>query len=272
MGNSAKNDLTFLEHLEELRWHIVRSIIAILSMAVAAFMFKSVVFDTIILGPNQSWFPTNRLLCSLGNMMNIDVLCINKKALKLQNIQMAGQFMAHIKISIIAGVVASFPYVTYEFWRFFSPALYTTEKKYARGAIVVISLLFFLGIAFGYYVIAPLSINFLYNYQVSPVAVNDIKLMSYVSTIAGISFASGILFELPVVVFFLSRLGLVTPVILKKYRKHAFIAILLLSAIITPPDVFSQILVSLPLLVLYEIGIKISARVERKRFKQQKDS
>lgn len=264
-------EMTFLDHLEELRWHIVRSIIAVIIIGIAAFVYKKIVFDIIVLGPSNPNFFTNRVFCQAGakfsewfSWINPEVLCINSKPIKLQSIEMAGQFLAHIKISLIGGLVIAFPYIFLEFWRFIRPALYSQEKRYARGAVFFITLLFFLGVLFGYFIICPLSVNFLYNYQVTELAQNNIKLMSYVSTIASISLASGILFELPVVVLFLSKIGLITPEFLKHYRKHALVLILIISAIITPPDVFSQILVSLPLLVLYEFSIKISRRITAK--------
>ena len=249
--------MTFLEHLEELRWHIVRSAIAVLVFAIAAFVFKNIVFDVIFLGPSHHDFITNRLLCSIG-------ICLNQKAIQLINFEMAGQFLTHIKISIIAGIVIAFPYIVFEIWRFIRPALYSDEKRITRGIILIIWLLFFVGIAFAYFVICPLSVNFLINYQVTEQAENTIKIMSYVSTIASISLAGGILFQLPVAIFFLSKVGIVTPEILKHYRRHALVIILVLSAIITPPDVFSQILVSVPILVLYELSIIISRRITKK--------
>lgn len=262
MSEADKNEMTFLEHLEELRWHLVRSLLAVMLFGLLAFVFKYLVFDVIVLGPSKQEFFTNRWLCFLGQkFLNSGKLCINSEPILLQNIQMAGQFMAHIKISLIAGIVVAFPYIFYEFWRFIRPALYAKEQKMARGAVLTISFLFFLGVFFGYYVICPLSINFLTNYQVSDLAINNIKLMSYVSLVASICLAAGILFELPVIVYFFSKLGLLTPEFLKKYRKHALVVILVLAAIITPPDIFSQILVALPMLLLYEISIVISKRI-----------
>jgi len=274
MSKKENDEMTFLEHLEELRWHLIRSLFAIILIGILAFIFKEIVFDIIILGPSKSDFFTNYWLCHFGTdtFLNTTKLCINTSPIKLQNIQMAGQFTAHIKISLIAGVILAFPYVFYEFWKFIKPALHTHEKKTARGSILIISFLFFVGVLFGYYIICPLSINFLYNYQVSDIAINNIKLMSYISIIASICLASGVLFELPVIVMFLSRIGLLTPGFLKKYRKHALVIILVVSAIITPPDVFSQILVSLPLLLLYEISIKISARITKRMELSNKES
>lgn len=266
MNESEKNEMTFLEHLEELRWHIVRSLIAVMLFAILAFVFKYIVFDIIVLGPSKPDFFTNKWLCMFGQkFLNSNKLCINSEPIPLQNIQMTGQFMAHIKISLIGGIVVTFPYIFYEFWLFIRPALYTKEKKLARGAVLTISFLFFLGVFFGYYVISPLSINFLANYQVSDLAINNIKLMSYVSLVASICLAAGVLFELPVIVYFFSKIGLLTPEFLKKYRKHSLVVILIVSAIITPPDVFSQILVALPMLVLYEISIVISKRIVKKQ-------
>ena len=253
----SKNDMTFLEHLEELRWHIIRSLIAVIVLTGAAFMFKTFIFDTIFLGPSKPGFVTNQLLCKIG-------VCINKEEIKLQNLRMSGQFMTHIRISIYSGLILGFPYIIYEIWRFVRPAMYDKERKITKYAIFFISLLFFLGVMFGYYVICPLSINFLINYHVAETVANQIKLRSYISTVSSIIFSSGLLFQLPVIVLVLSRLGLVTPQILKKYRRHALVIILIASAIITPPDIFSQVLVSIPVLILYEVGIVISKRMVKK--------
>lgn len=260
-----KGEMTFLQHLEELRWHIIRAVLAVVVFGILAFIFKSVLFDKILMAPSNENFWTNRMLCQFGQRMNIQSLCINKTPLVLQNTQVSGMFLAHIKISIIAGLVMAFPVIFYEFWKFIRPALYQNEQRYASGAIFYISFLFLLGVVFGYFLITPLSINFLYNYKISDVVKNIPTLSSYVSLITSIVLASGILFELPVLVYFLSKIGLVTADFLKRYRKHAVIVILLVAGIITPPDVFSQIMVSLPLLLLYEISILLSRRVEKAR-------
>ncbi len=268
MSNKTKGEMSFLEHLEELRWHIIRSVIAVIVVAGVAFVFKEIVFDRIIIAPKTPGFWTNRMLCSLGKMVHIEKLCINSVSFELKSIYMASQFLAHLKISIIAGVVVAFPYIFFEFWMFINPALYENERKYTRGAVFFTTLLFILGVLFGYYLITPLSVHFLGSYRVSPQVDNEITLMSYISTVASVTLASGIVFELPVMVFFLSKMGIITPSFLKRYRKHALIIILALSALITPPDVFSQILVSFPLIFLYEIGISISRRIEREQQKQ----
>jgi len=265
MAGKQEGEMTFLEHLEELRWHLIRSVLAITVFGVVAFVYKRIVFDVILMGPSTPDFWTNRMLCELGHLVNTERLCINSVDLRLQNVLVTGQFLAHIKISIIAGLVLAFPYISYEFWRFIRPALYEKEASSARGSVFYIVLLFVLGVLFGYYLISPLSINFLYNYKVSDIVENIPTLNSYVGLVAAIVLASGLLFELPMLVYFLSKIGLVTPAFLKSYRRHALVVILLLSGIITPPDIFSQIMVSLPLLVLYEISIVISRRVNNKR-------
>lgn len=265
MARKDANEMSFLEHLEELRWHLFRSLLAIVLVAILAFIFKDIIFDKIILAPKTPGFFTNRMFCKLGELVHAQRLCINSKPFQVININMAGQFMTHIMISLIAGVIIAFPYIFYEFWRFMQPALYQKEKNAARGAVFYSSVLFLLGILFGYYLISPLSVNFLGNYVVSEQVKNTINLRSYISTVASVTLASGIIFELPVVVYFLTKVGLVTPEFLKKYRRHSLVVILVLSAIITPPDIFSQVMVAVPLLILYEISIRISRSIIKKQ-------
>ncbi len=257
--------MSFLEHLEELRWHLIRSAVAVFIMAIVAFIYHNFIFDNIILAPKSPGFITNRLLCRLGELVHIAKLCINTIPLEIININMAGQFTTHIMVSLIVGVVVAFPYVFWEFWKFMKPALYENERRYARGSVFYSSVLFFLGVLFGYFIIAPLSINFLGSYSVSGQIINRINLRSYISTVTTVTLAGGITFELPVLVYFLTKAGLVTPAFLKRYRKHAIVIILILSAIITPPDVFSQILVFIPLIILYEVSIVISKRIKRRQ-------
>ncbi len=257
----GEDEMSFLEHLEELRWHIVRSVASIFVIGIVAFIFNDIIFDVIILAPKNPQFLTNRLLCDLGQLLNINALCINTHPFEIINIRMAGQFTTHITVSLIAGIILAFPYIFWEFWRFFRPALYSSEKKHTSGAVFFSSLLFVSGVFFGYYIIIPLSVHFLGSYNVSAEVTNQINLRSYSGTVASITPASGIIFQLPILSFFLTKIGLVDPHFLKKYRKHSLIVILALSAIITPPDIFSQILVCFPLIFLYEIGIIISRRV-----------
>jgi len=270
----TKNDseMTFLEHLEVMRWHLLRALAAIVALAVFAFIFKGIIFDKIMLAPKEPEFFTNRSLCRLGDLLDLKRLCINSEPLSLQTVKMAEQFNMHIIVSLVAGFVVAFPYVFWEFWRFIVPALYDKEKRTARGAVFYTSLLFMLGVAFGYYIIAPLSVNFLGNYRVSESVISAPTLRSYVQTITSVVLAAGVVFQLPILVYFLSRVGLVTPAFLKKYRRHAIIIIVTLSAIITPPDIFSQILVALPLLVLYEVGISISKRIIRRQEEEQREA
>ncbi len=262
---TEEREMTFLEHLEELRWHLIRIFIAVVVGAVVAFSFKNIIFDSIILAPNSPDFITNRLLCQFAELVKVPALCINQKSIELISIKMSGQFTTHINISLVAGIIIAFPYIFWEFWSFFRPALYEKERKYSRGAVMSASLLFMTGISFGYFLIIPLSINFLGNYSVSDIVTNQININSYIGSVTSVALASGIAFELPIVVFFLARIGVVTPEFMKKYRKHSLVVILLLAAVITPPDVFSQLLVTLPLVVLYEVSIFIAARVIRNR-------
>lgn len=269
MAKEVKAEMSFLEHLEVLRWHLVRSIASILIFAIIAFIFKSIIFDVIIIAPKTPEFPTNRFLCMLGEELNVQRLCINSRPFNLQTVKMAEQFSMHIIVSLIAGLIVSFPYIFWEFWKFIKPAMYDKEKRTASGAVFYTSFLFMLGVAFGYYLIAPLSVHFLGNYQVSEEVVSNPTLRSYVQTISSVVLASGIVFELPILAFFLTKTGLITPAFMKKYRRHSLVLILALSALITPPDIFSQIMVALPLILLYEVGISISKRIVREREKKE---
>jgi sec-independent protein translocase protein TatC len=265
---SSYAEMSFLEHLEELRWHIIRSVIAISVFAVVAFILKDFVFNTVILNPRTPDFWTNRMFYRLAELVGTDALKINQKPLELISIKIAGQFMTHIWVSIIAGLILASPVVFYEFWRFIKPALYENEKKYASGAVFFTTFLFGLGILFGYFLIVPLSVHFLGTYNVSGEVTNQINLRSYIGSVTSISLASGVVFLLPVFSFFLSKVGILTPQFMKTYRRHSYVVMLLLSAIITPPDVFSQIMVCIPLVFLYEVGILISKRVVKKREKE----
>ena len=264
--NEEENSgMSFWTHLEELRGHLVRSFIAIFLLAIGAFIAKDIIFDYVILAPKEPYFITNRAFCYFSRLISTPALCINQNPVEIINIELAGQFKTHIIVSLIAGIIVAFPYILYEFWKFIKPALHPNEKANSRGAVLVTSLLFLTGVSFSYFLIAPLTINFLGSYQVSSMVANQIALRSYITTVTMVTFATGLVFELPVIVYFLSRVGLLTPEFMKKNRKVAFILIIGLSAIITPPDVFSQILVGIPLYVLYEISIGISRRVNKER-------
>jgi sec-independent protein translocase protein TatC len=255
-------EMSFLDHLEVFRWHLIRAAVAILFFTIIAFIYKDIVFDVILLGPKRTDFLTYRILCEISQYLGLgDALCLRDSPFSLMNISMSGQFSTHITTSIFAGFIIAFPYVLWEIWRFISPALHSNENSMAKGVVFFSSILFLIGILFGYYVIAPLSINFLGSYQVSSSVANQINLSSFVSTVTTVSFANGIIFELPILVYFLTKIGLLTPNFMRVYRKHSMVVILILSAIITPPDITSQVLVSLPLIILYEFSIKISERV-----------
>jgi sec-independent protein translocase protein TatC len=265
MGKTDREEMSFLEHLEELRWHLVRSFLYIFVFAVLAFIFKNIVFDVVLLGPGNPEFFTNKLLCDLADNLDLPALCINQEQLSLQNINMTGQFTTHLWISFLAGIIVAFPLIFWEFWRFIKPALYKDEVHHSRGAIFFASILFTIGILFAYYVITPLSVHFLGTYQVSEKVENIVNLGSYIGTVSSIILASGILFELPMFIYFMSKVGLVTADTLKKYRRHSVVVTLAVAAVITPPDIISQILVCLPLVLLYEAGIIIARGVERKK-------
>jgi sec-independent protein translocase protein TatC len=268
MEQEQENQMSFLDHLEALRWHLIRSIVAIVIVAVAAFIFKDIVFDQVILAPMQTNFATYRFMCYLDDLLSLGgVICIESIPFTLFNLEMSGQFTTHITISVFTGLVLAFPYVFWELWSFIRPGLLEKEQRYVRGVVFFASLLFFIGVAFGYFVIAPLSINFLGSYQVSTMVDNQINLGSYVSTVTSITLAAAIVFELPIVVYFLTKAGFITPSFMKSYRRHAFVSALILGAIITPPDVTSQLLVMLPLVILYELSIFISAYVLREKVK-----
>jgi sec-independent protein translocase protein TatC len=268
MARNINGEMSFLQHLEELRWHIIKSIVAIIVLAVVAFIFQSSLVDTVLMAPKNPSFVTNRAFAYFADKMHSPSLRINDKPFDVISINMSGQFSTSIWLALISGLILAFPYVIYEFWKFLSPALYEKERRYARWAVFAISGLFFIGVLFGYFLIVPLSIHFLGSYQISEAIKNTINLNSYFSTIASVTLAAGLVFELPVVIFFLSKIGIVTPQFLRKYRKHAIIVILIVAAIITPPDIFSQILVSIPLWVLYEVGIFISAGIQRQKEKE----
>jgi sec-independent protein translocase protein TatC len=259
-----ESSMTFVEHLEILRWHIIRSVIAIGIFTALAFIFPEIVFSKIILGPSKADFITFRLFCDLSAWMGNDVLCLTEMPFIIQSRKLTGQFTMHILSSFVVGFVVSFPYVFWEIWRFVAPGLYSKERNASRLAVFVVAFLFFTGVAFGYFIISPLAVNFLGNYQIDPNILNEFDITSYVGTVSMIVLAAGIMFQLPVVIHFLSKMGVVTPASMRTYRKHAFIVILFLSAIITPPDVVTQIFISLPIMFLYEVGIVIAVRNQKK--------
>ena len=261
-SENNKSEMSFLEHLEVLRWHLVRASIVVCVFTIVIFSFPTFVFDKIILAQKQSDFCTYEFFCKLSHWLGKgDTLCMGEINFDLINIEMSGQFTMHIMVSIIGGLIVAFPYLLFEIWKFISPALAEKERKYAQRLIFSGSFLFAIGILFGYYIISPFSVQFMGNYQVSELVKNQISLDSFISTVTTVTLASGLIFQLPLIIYFLSKVGIVTPEFLRKYRKYAIVIILIVSAILTPPDVMSQILMAIPLLILYEFSIFVSKRV-----------
>ncbi len=258
--NSENGEMSFLDHLEVLRWHLVRSIVAVVVTAIVVFSLGKTVFEKIIFAPKEPGFISYKFFCAIS-----EATCLNAPKLELNKIVLGEVFFTHIKVSVFLGIVISMPYIIWEVWRFIKPGLYNNERKYARGFVAVSSFLFMLGIAFGYYIITPFAVSFLSNYTLVEGAVTETtSLSSYVSYLTMFTFPSGILFQLPILVYFLTKIGVITPKFLRTYRRHAYVLLLVISAVITPPDVVSQVLICIPLYILYEISILISKRVYKK--------
>jgi len=262
-----QNEMSFLDHLEVLRWTLVRSTGAILVVSAFAFLMKDFIFNSIILSPKDASFWTYDFLCNISKSFDTEGLCIDEIPFIVQSRTMAGQFSAHIWTSITAGFILGFPFILWEVWKFIKPGLYPKERKNAKSFIIISSFLFFVGILFGYYVITPLSVNFLGAYRVADEVKNNIDLASYIGLLRASVLSSGLIFEMPIIIFFLTKMGLVTPEFLRKYRKYTLVLVLILAALITPPDIISQVIVAIPMLILYEISITISKIIIRKEKK-----
>ena len=273
--SDKKAEMSFIDHLEALRWHIVRSGLVWLTAAIVIFSKIDWIFDKIIFAPAQSNFITYSALCRFGHYIGIgDSLCMPPINLQLQGNTISGPFMSAISISMIGGLVIAFPYLFWELWRFIKPALSSKELKYSKGSIFWVTLCFFCGAAFGYYLLAPFTFNFLANFTLG--STNAYKYMptldDYIDTLNNIILGCGISFELPVLAYVLAKIGLINAAFLKKYRKYAFVIILILAAVITPsPDWTSQIIVAVPLLLLYELSVFIAARVDKENAKKEKE-
>lgn len=262
-----KGEMSFFEHIGELRNHIVRSAIAIASVAIVAFVNKDFVFNTMILGPMRQDFITYRTMCHYSTQLGWgEALCFKPPVFKLSTREMAEVLMQHLYVSFWVGVIVAFPYILWEVWRFVSPGLHSHERKAARGVIIVCTLLFFTGVVFGFLVIAPFSISFLAGYTMEGVEVAP-TLDSYVTYMTMFTLPTGLVFEMPVAAYFLSHIGILGPGAMRAYRRHAIVVLLIIAAIITPPDVVSQTIVAIPLYILYEISILVSARVAKRREK-----
>lgn len=261
--------MSMMEHVEALRWHIVRSIVVIFIAAIVVFINIDFIFDKIIIGPAKSDFISYQWMCYLGDQLNIKEFCMNGVDLEFQNTQLIGQFMLSISVSFFVGFIVAFPYVFWEFWRFIKPALTDNEVKMAGGVVFWSSFLFLFGVTFSYFIVTPFTISFFSNYELSPNFKNIITIKNYYDTISDLIIGMGIVFELPIVVYFLSKVGILTPKFMREKRRYAIVIIMVVAAIITPPDWFSIFLVWVPLLLLYEASILLSARVYKKRMAKQ---
>jgi sec-independent protein translocase protein TatC len=270
MKQKEIKEMSFLDHLEELRWVLVRSTLAILVLAVFTFFVSDYVFDVIIFGPKSPDFITYRLFCDLSHQLGFaDSICVTEMPFIIQNINVEGQINILVWTCITAGFILAFPYILLQLWNFISPALYENERKYAKLFIFIASLLFFTGVLFGYFVVVPMSVNFFATFKVSDVVQNQFSFDSYIGMIKTSVIASGLFFELPVIIYFLTKLGLVTPKFLRDYWRYAVVIILIVAAIVTPPDVVSQLIVAIPMLLIYEISIFISVIVYKNQQKKE---
>jgi sec-independent protein translocase protein TatC len=255
-GQDTEGEMGFLDHIEELRWHVIRSVAAILIFAILALVFQTWVFENIIFAPKKSDFITYRIFCQIS-----ESTCFYPPELQLITRELGEQFFTGLSVCIYLGFICAFPYVFYEFWSFIKPGLYSKEQKVASGLVGVTAGLFVVGVLFGYFIIAPFAITYFGNYNIGTEAINSPTLSSYVSYLTMFCLPTGIAFELPIVIYFLAKLGIVGPVFLRKYRREAYFVILLVAGIITPPDALTQMLVATPVFFLYEISIHIAKRV-----------
>ncbi len=263
---SEDSNMSFLGHLEELRWRLVRIAAAILLVGIIIWIFQGYIMDYLFLSMIKSDFITFKYLCSILGV------CVEDSPVKMQSTTVSGQFSYAMMLSIIGGVVGAFPYIVYQLWKFIEPGLKFKEKSNVKGIVFYISLLFFIGILFGYFIVAPLSVQFFGTFSISNQIENNFTISSYMSMILSTIFYCGLFFLLPVVSYFLTRIGLFNSDFLKKYRRHAIVVILVLAAIITPPDVISQVIVTIPIYILYEISILVSVRVEKQLEKDESNT
>jgi len=268
--NAEEKEMSFFDHVDELRGHVMKSVIAIFVCAVVVFFNKYLLFDVILFGPMHTDFWTYEIMCRLSNrFIGNDMYCVKEIGFVLSNIDITGQFTQHLFISFIGGIILAFPFVLWQLWRFIKPALNEKEISYAKGLVFFSSMLFFMGIAFGYFILSPLSIQFLGSYQVSTLVSNEINLESYVSFISTLTFATGIIFEMPILVYFLAKIGIIGSRLMRKYRRYAIVVILIIAGILTPsPDMASQIMMAIPLYGLYELSILVASRVEKNKTKK----
>lgn len=261
--NSDRAEMSFMDHLEVLRGHLFRSAFAIAIGAVVVGIYNKIFIQGILMGPTHSSFPTYKVLCSIGRKLGIEKLCMEAIGVKMQSTSVSGQFSVFFNAVLIGGFIVAFPYVFWEFWKFIKPALTQKELRNTRGVIFWVSLLFFLGVLFGYFVIAPYTVNFFANFQLDENIENRWTITSYIDTLVPLILGTGLAFQLPLAMYFLTKVGIVSSSFLRKYRKHAIVVMLIVAGIITPPDMLSQVVVTLPLVLLYEVSIILARKVER---------
>lgn len=267
-----KAEMTFIDHLEELRWHVIRSLIAVMVGSIIIFSNITFFVDQIFMGPVHKEFITYKWLCDIGNLIHVQDLCMSNFSIHFQSNAMTEQFLMTFTIAFTGGFILAFPYVFWEIWRFVRPALSDKERKGTTGAILWISILFFMGVAFGYYILTPFMVYFYSTYTISPLIEFKPTISDYFENLVYLTVGIGLLFQLPVVVMLLTRVGILTPQTLKKIRKFAFVVILILAAIITPStDPFSLALVTIPLYTLYEFSIFMSMRIHRRQVKKEEE-
>lgn len=265
LQHKNSTEMSFMDHLEELRWHIIRSLAAITIAGIVLFIFRKWYFSNVILGPAFNDFPSYGWFCDFSKVLGAgEALCMTLPEFKIQAVNFAEQFITTIKLCFIGGFVLAFPYVFYEIWKFVAPGLYDNERKATRGIVLICSILFLMGVLFGFFTIAPFATNFLMGFTASEAVANNPTLSSFVLYMVMFTLPAGLIFELPIVVYFLAKMGIVTPDGMRKYRRHSIIGILLLAAVLTPPDVVTQFLIGIPLYILYEISILVAARMAKK--------
>jgi sec-independent protein translocase protein TatC len=273
-GNTLEGEMSFFEHLEALRWHLIRAALAIVVFSIVAFSNYNFIFDKIIMAPTHTDFWAYRMMCNMGalfqgllpSLFSAKDFCVNSISVHLLNTEMAGQFTLQINSSLMIGLVLGIPYLFWELWRFIKPALHEKERKAASGFVFYASFLFLLGVLFGYFIITPLSIRFLAGYTVSAAITNWFDIDSYISSVSTLTLATGVVFQLPILVYIVSSLGFLTPKIMRNSRRYAIVIILIIAAVVTPtPDALTMTVVAIPLFILYELSIVVAGIVEKRR-------
>jgi sec-independent protein translocase protein TatC len=271
-NNEERAEMSFIEHLEVLRGHLFRSALAIAAGAIVFIVYNTFFVREVLMGPTHADFPTYKWLCKVGHAIGLgDNMCMKDIGLKMQSTSVSGQFSMYFTLIFVGGIIVAFPYIFWEFWRFIKPALTKKELSKTRGVIFWVSFLFFLGITFGYFIIAPYTVNFFANFQLDDNIENRWTITSYIDTLVPLILGTGLAFQLPLVMFFLAKVGLMSPDFLRRNRKYAIVIILILAGIITPPDVISQIICTIPLMLLYEISIWLTAKVQKEKALEEKE-